>query len=240
MTKLTKEISVFFPVYNLEAQVEKTVSNAFRVVPKLAQKYEIIVVNDGSTDKTSQKLKKISLKYPSLKVINHSKNRGYGAALKSGFYNSKYSLIAFTDADGQFDISELSSFIDVYNKTKADLVIGYYKDRKVSMFKKITSKIWEFAVFVLFDLKVKDIDCGFKLISKRVIDSIPKLNSERGAFISSELLINAKRKGFKFEEIGVSHFKRKEGKGTGRDMKVILNSFKDLIKFWWRLRWEKK
>ena len=169
-------------------------------------------------------------------MINHEHNRGYGASLKSGFYNSKYPWIAFTDSDGQFDFSEIVSFFQKQKATNADLVIGYYKKRKVSKFKIITSRMWEISVMILFGLHVYDIDCGFKLVRKEVIEKIPKLESERGAFISSELLIKAKKKGFKIVEIPVTHLPRIVGRGTGRNIKVILQSFVDLFKLWRKLK----
>ena len=236
MTQIIRAISVFFPAYNLEAQIEDTVKKAYEVVPKLAEKFEILVINDGSSDKTGQILSKLSSKYHNLKVITHKVNRGYGAALRSGLYDAKYPWIAFTDADGQFDIAELPQFIKKQKATGAELVIGYYRKRQVSIFKIITSKIWELLVFTLFGLHVRDIDCGFKLISKRVVDKISKLESERGAFISSELLIKARRLGFTIVEIGVTHYPRMEGKATGRNLNVIVKSFIDLFKLWWKLR----
>ncbi len=104
------------------------------------------------------------------------------------------------------------------------------------MTKIITSKVWEGVVFLLFGLKVRDIDCGFKLISKKVINSIPKLESERGAFITSELLIKAKKKGFKIVEIPINHYPRLKGEGTGRKFGVIVKSFEDLFKLWRKLK----
>ncbi len=233
---MMKEISVFFPAYNEEGNIKNVIEKACSVLEKLGFKnWEIIVVNDGSVDKTSEIVRKISDKDSRIRLINHETNRGYGAALKTGFYNSSYSWIAFTDSDGQFDFSEINNFIRKQKETNADLVIGFYKKRQESKFKIITSKIWELVVFVLFGLKVKDIDCGFKLISKKVIDSIPKLESERGAFISSELLIKAKKKGFKIVEIPVSHFPRRKGKATGRDIRVIVRSFYDLFRLWFKM-----
>ena len=236
MNRAIEELSVFFPAYNLESQIEKTVIRAFEEVPKYVKSYEIIVVNDGSTDKTSLVLSNLKKLYPDLRVINHSLNKGYGGALKSGFYNSKYAWVAFTDADGQFDIGDLPKLIKKQEETNADLVVGYYLKRQVPLTKIVTSQIWEGLVFVLFGLMVKDIDCGFKLISRKVIDNIPKLESERGAFISSELLVKAKKQKFKIVETGVRHYPRREGKGTGRDIKVIINSFRDLIRLWKKLQ----
>lgn len=232
MAKLIKQISVFFPAYNLEKQIEKTIRKAFEVVPKIAEKYEITVINDGSRDRTGEVLEKLGKEHRELKVITHEVNKGYGGALKSGFYNAKYPWIVLMDADGQFDITELTNFIKTQKETKADLVIGYYFDRKVSTYKKVTSRIWELFVFLLFGLHVKDIDCGFKLVSKKVIDVIPKLESERGAFISSELLLKAQKEGFKIVEVGVTHLPRTGSKGTGRDLNVIIKSFIDLFRLW--------
>ena len=236
MARIIEELSVFFPTYNEEGTIRTTVENARKVLLRIAEKWEITIVNDGSSDRTGEIAGRLSEKDKRIRVIDHAPNRGYGAALKSGFYNSQYSWIAFTDSDGQFDFSEVTIFIEKQRETGADLVIGYYKKRRVSFFKILTSRLWELTVFALFGLKARDIDCGFKLISKKVIDTIPKLESERGAFISSELLIKARRGGFKIVEIPVTHYPRIRGKGTGRKLNVIIKSFVDLLKLWKKLR----
>lgn len=233
---LIDELSLFFPAYNEEGNTRKTVLSAKKILEKTAKKWEILIVNDGSKDKTKEIAEKLASEDSRIKVINHSVNRGYGGAFKSGLYGAKYDWITFTDIDGQFDFSEIDKFISKQNETGADLVIGYYKKRQVSKFKILTSKMWEVVVYLLFGLHVKDIDCGFKLISKKVVNKIPKLESERGAFISSEFLIKAKRNGFKIVEIPVTHFPRVAGKGTGRDISVIIKSFVDLFRLWRKLR----
>lgn len=235
MTKL-KSLSVFFPAYNEEGHIRETVEKAYSILPKIATKWEIIIVNDGSKDATAKITDKLAKELKNIRVIHHDVNRGYGAAFKSGLYAGKYEWIAFTDSDGQFDFSEIKNFIEKQRKTNADLVIGYYKKRQVSKTKIITSKMWEAVVFILFGLLVRDIDCGFKLISKKVVNAVSGLESERGAFISSELLIKAKKKKFKIVEIPVTHYPRVKGVGTGRDLRVIFNSFKDLFKLWLKLR----
>lgn len=229
-------LSVFFPTYNEEKNIGKTILKAKNVLEKIVKNWEILVINDGSNDKTQGIAEELGKEDARIRTINHQQNRGYGASLKSGFYNAKYPWIAYTDSDGQFDFSEITNFFQKQKETKADLVIGYYKKRQVSKFKIITSRMWEIAVKILFDLNVHDIDCGFKLIKKSVIDKIPKLESERGAFISSELLIKAKNYGFKIVEIPVTHLPRTQGKGTGRNIKVIIQSFVDLIKLWRKLK----
>lgn len=232
MDYLLKELSVFFPAYNLEAQIKGTVDKALQVVPTLSEKYEIIVIDDGSRDKTGEILEDYAKKNENIRIITHKENRGYGGALKSGLYNSKYEWIAFTDADGQFDISELPTLISLQKETNADLVVGYYLKRAVKLYRKINTWLWQLVVRILFGLKVRDIDCGFKLISKRVLAGIDPLESERGAFISSEFLIKAQKAGFKIVEVGVHHFPRTEGKGTGANLNVIVRSFIDLFKLW--------
>lgn len=239
--KLLNELSVFFPCYNEQANIKNTVDKAIPVLKKITDKWEIIIVNDGSKDKTETVAKEIQKKYPkNIKIITHDPNRGYGAAFKSGIYNAKYEWITFTDADGQFDFSEITKLIKKQKNSQADMVIGYYLSRQVSKAAIITTKIWELIVFILFGLKVRDIDCAFKLINKKIIDTIPKLEAERGAFISSEFLIKSKRAGFKIVEVGVHHFPRIEGKSTGRNIKVILKSFSDLFKLWFKMNFTGK
>lgn len=234
-SKLLNELSVFFPCYNEEKNIQNTIDKTIPILQEITNKWEIILINDGSKDNTIKILENIKNEYPkNIKIVAHNPNRGYGAAFKSGVYNAQYEWIAFTDADGQFNFSEVTKFIRKQQETKSDIVIGYYLSRQVSQAAIITSKMWELIVYVLFGLKVRDIDCGFKLINKKVIDTIPKLEAERGAFISSEFLIKSKKSGFKIAEIGVHHYPRVEGKATGRNINVILKSFSDLIKLWFK------
>ncbi len=237
---LIDELSVFFPCYNEEKNIKNTVSKAIPILQQTAAKWEIILINDGSKDNTGKVLEEIQQEYPKqIKIITHNPNRGYGAALKSGLYNSQYQWITFTDSDGQFDFSEITDLIKKQQSSKADIVIGYYLSRQVSKTAILTSKIWELIVFILFGLHVTDIDCGFKLLNKKVVETIPKLEAERGAFISSEFLIKSKKAGFKIVEIGVHHYPRTEGKATGRNIKVILKSFSDLFRLWFKINFHR-
>ena len=224
------ELSVFFPAYNEEANIAATVEKAAGILPKVAKKWEIIVVNDGSKDKTGEIVEGLIIKIKNLRMITHSPNRGYGGALQSGLYNSKYEWIAYTDADGQFDFSEVSKFIEKQRQTKADLILGYYLKRQVPIYRIWGTHFWQVLVFLFFGLKVKSIDCGFKMVRKEVIEKIPKLEAERGPFIESEMLVKAKKAGFKFAEVGVYHYPRQAGAATGASFKVILSGFSDLVK----------
>jgi glycosyltransferase involved in cell wall biosynthesis len=232
------ELSIFLPTYNEEGNIKEVIQNTVEAANLNAEKWELIVVDDGSTDSTNRIVSEIANSSKNISIIRHEKNSGYGASLKTGFYNSKYNWISFIDSDGQFNFKEISKFIEKQKESGADMVIGFYNKRKVSFTKVITSKVWEALVYILFGLNVRDIDCGFKLISRNVINGIAHLESERGAFISSELLIKAKKNGYKIAEIAVTHYPRTKGKGTGRKLNVIIESFIDLLKLWKKLRWE--
>lgn len=231
-----KELSVFLPCYNEAENLSKTVQNVLKNLKRVAAKYELIIINDGSKDETQKVAEKLAAADKVIRVVNHPVNRGYGAAFKSGLYTARYDWISFIDADGQFNFDEIDEFIRTQAETEADLVIGYYRKRQVPFFRKLNTFAWQVIVFLLFRFRVRDIDCGFKLIRKRVVDVIPKLESERGAFISSEFLIKAKKNGFKIIEIPVHHYPRLKGEGTGAKLNVIIKSFHDLFSLWKRLR----
>lgn len=230
-----KELSVFFPSYNEEKNLETTVSKAIGVLRANFDRWEIIIVNDGSSDATATVADRLARKFLGVTVVTHPCNRGYGAAFRSGAYHCRHSWIAFTDADGQFDFSEIVKFLEKQAETGSDLVIGYYLRRAVPFYRKANSFLWQVVVFLLFGLRVRDIDCGFKLFSKRVIDTIPPLESERGAFVSTEFLVKAGKAGFKIVEIGVTHRPRLAGQATGANLNVIIRSFMDLFRLWWKL-----
>lgn len=231
-----KELSVFLPAFNEEKNIESVSRNVLRVLPEVAERYELIIVNDGSQDGTLSLANRLAEINPAVKVLNHEKNLGYGASLRSGFYSSRFEWVVFTDADGQFDFSEISWFIECQKKTASDLIVGYYLKRSVPLYRKVNSFLWQFLILVLFGLRLSDIDCGFKMISRRVIEKIPVLESERGAFISTELLVKSKKLGFKIAEVGVRHYPRKSGKATGANFNVILKSFVDLFRLWEKLK----
>jgi len=233
MNKL-KELSVFFPAYNEEANLENTVEKAIPVLEDVAEKYELIIVDDGSKDKTGEVAKRLAEKYSFIRVITHNPNQGYGAALRSGFYNSRLEWIVTVDSDGQFDFSEVDKLIE--RSKKADVVVGYRLNRQDSMIRKIFGWGWTLLANLLLGIKVRDVDCAFKLVNRKVIERIPKLQSQRGGMISPELLGKARKAGFKVAEVGVHHYSRKEGKQTGANLKVIFKSFVDLGKLWWQIK----
>ncbi len=154
----TNPISVFFPCINEEGNIEDTVKGAIKVLEKLSLKYEIIIVDDGSTDNTGKIAEKLARENPNIKVIHHPKNLGYGEALKSGFYNAKYGTVVYTDGDRQFDFSEITEFLEKIEEN--DLVIGYRKSRQDPLLRKLFGKGWRLTLRTLFGLTLKDVDCG--------------------------------------------------------------------------------
>lgn len=232
---MVKSLSVFFPAYNEERNIKNAVQNALSVLKSLKlDKFEIIVINDGSKDKTQEVVQGLVKDDSRIRLINHDPNRGYGEALKSGFYNAKYDWIFYTDSDGQFDFAEIVNLID--KSDQAQVIIGYRLDRKDPILRKINGWGWTTLNNILFGIRVKDVDCAFKLIKKEVIEKISKLESTRGGMISPELLVKAKKAGFKIEEVGVHHFPRTAGEATGANLKVIIKSFSDLYKLWLKIK----
>lgn len=229
-----KELSVFFPAYNEEDNIGLTVDKAIAFLPDVAEKWEIIVVNDGSKDQTEEIVKSLIKKEKRISLINHFPNKGYGEAIKSGLYGAKYEWIFFTDSDGQFEIAELKNFLTLTNGNQ--IIVGFRLNRQDSLVRKIFGWGWTQLSNILLGIKVSDVDCAFKLVKKEVIDKIPRLVSSRGGMISPELLAKARKADFKITQVGVHHFPRKAGRQTGADLKVIFNSFLDLGKLWWQLK----
>jgi len=233
MDKL-RELSLFLPVYNEEANLEKTVKDVIPVLRQIAKKYELIIVNDGSKDRSGEIAQNLARDNPFIRVITHPSNQGYGAALKSGFYNSQHEWIAFIDADGQFDFTEVTKLIE--KAKEFDVIVGYRLNRQDSFKRKLFGWGWTTLSKILLGISVRDVDCAFKLIKRKVIKTIPPLQSTRGGMISPELLARAGKAGFKITEVGVGHFPRGGGKQTGAGPRVIFKSFFELGKLWWQIK----
>lgn len=229
MIKKISELSIFFPFWNEEENVEKVVNNAILVAPKVADKWEIIIIDDGSSDNTLRIAKKLEENNTHIRTISHQPNRGYGAALKAGFTNSKYKYIVFTDGDGQFDFSEVTRFIASIDTH--DMVVGYRKQRHDHPFRHVLMnllKIWD---YFLFGFYYRDIDCGFKLFKKTSLNKLLPLRSE-GAMITTEILAKAKNYGLQIGEVEVTHYPRKFGDQSGGNLRVILRAIKESILLW--------
>lgn len=231
MSKLSS-LSVFFPCYNEEQNVPLFVEESAKVLPEVAKKFEVIIVNDGSSDDTLAVAEKMKRKYPFVRVVNHKKNQGYGMSLRSGFEAAQYDWVFFTDGDLQFSLDQLKEFLPYTLKSEA--IIGYRKKRAEGTLRTTNANVYKAFVDILFRLNVKDIDCAFKLFSKRAL-SLITLESE-GAFISAELLYKLKKKKVKFTQVPVDHYLRRYGSPTGNNIKVILRACKESLRLYLHMK----
>lgn len=234
MTKLP-ELSIFFPFWNEEENIERVVKKAEEVASSIAKVWEIIIVDDGSTDKTLTIANKLARNNKSVRVITHHPNRGYGAALKAGLTHAQYKYVVFTDGDGQFDFNEVEKFIEsIYD---CDLVIGYRRKRNdQSIGKRLLLmrmlKIWDYLFFKFY---FRDIDCGFKMFKKTAIEDLLPIRSE-GAMVTTEILAKATQKKMKIKEVGVGHYPREFGEQTGANFGVIVRAILETFMIWLDIR----
>jgi glycosyltransferase involved in cell wall biosynthesis len=227
----TKEysLSVFFPFYNEEENIRPVVEKAINVLDNLKlSNYEIIMVDDGSKDGTKQIAEELVKKYPRLKLVAHKKNQGYGAALISGFRAATGDYVFFSDGDSQFDFVEIKKLLR--HIPECDVVIGYRSPRHDSPVRLLNAWGWNVLNRIFFGLKVKDIDCAFKLFKRELVLDLPIISG--GAMVTAEMLIRLKEKGVFFKEVPVSHFPRRQGEATGASWKVIFRAFKEFYQFY--------
>ena len=225
-------ISVFFPCYNEQENVGRTAAKAIMVLEKLNADFEVIIVDDGSSDDTGKIAAEIADRDDRVKVVHHPRNLGYGAALQSGFEAATKELVFYTDGDGQFDIGEMPPLLELIGEY--DIVSAYRLNRQDSVIRRINGWCWTKLVCLLFGLKVRDIDCAFKLYKREIFDNIEL--SSTGALIDTEILARATRKGYRITQKGVHHYPRTAGEQSGANPAVILRAFKELFVLQRRIR----
>lgn len=225
--KTLSSVSFFCPAYHDQDNLPKLIPKVDSLLKKITNKYEIIIVDDGSPDKTGEVADSLAKKYKNIRVIHHPKNLGYGAALKTGFENSKYDYIIYTDGDNQYDVDEFKEGLQLLDSS--DIISGYAKQKAVTTKRKFQSIIFNSLIAILFFVYIKDINCSMKIYKRKVIDSI-KIKSF-SAFIDAEMLIKAKRKKFIIAQFPVTHYPRVSGLEGGSKLKVILPTIIDLFKF---------
>lgn len=221
-------ISVILPAYNEEAVIERSVRHVADVLRGLADDYEIVVTDDGSRDRTGEVLASLANEQKlHLRVVTHEHNRGYGAALASGFDAARKDLIFFTDGDKQFDVAELATFLPAIGDG-VDMVIGWRRKRADPPMRKLNALGWKLLVNSLFGYTARDVDCAFKLFRREVWQALRV--QAHGATFSAEFLIKARRRGFGILEKPVTHLPRTAGSATGARPAVIARAFAELIR----------
>ena len=225
-------LSVILPAYNEAQVIASTVSTIREVLSAWGTDFEIIVVNDGSTDQTGEIIAALAASDPRICFVTHPVNQGYGAALVSGFAAATKELTFFMDADGQFDIHDLRTFflfIDRY-----DAVIGYRMDRQDSWMRKLNARGWGLLIGWMLGVHVRDVDCAFKLLHTDFLRQHPL--ETRGAVINAELLYTLTQAGGTTKELGVHHLPRRAGRATGAKLSVILRAFRELFAYAYKWR----
>lgn len=230
-------LSVFFPAYNDEGNIGKVAEAAVRVLEDTGAEYEVIIVHDGSPDRTGEVADELAARHPGVRVIHHPKNLGYGAALKTGFTSAGNEYVFYTDGDNQFDVREMEKFVPLVVLGVTDLVVGFRIRKRYTLYRKITSFTYNLILQVLFDLPYRDVDCAFKLVPKSLIDQIDI--SSVDAFIDAEILIRAQQLGYSVTEIGVTHRPRETGV-SGVKTKVILATIREMVRFYLHVRAENR
>jgi glycosyltransferase involved in cell wall biosynthesis len=225
-------LSIFFPCYNEASNVGAVIEQAAQVGDEYGIDYEVVVVDDGSTDNSAKIVQRYSEKNPRVRLIQHSKNMGYGAALRTGFQNVKKELVFLTDGDNQFRISEIEKLFSKIDS--CDVVAGYRINRRDKAHRRLNGFLWTKLTRALFGLPTRDVDCAFKLFRRRALEGL-ELKSDQ-LLIHAEILARIKKKGFKIEEIGVTHYPRAAGKATATGAGRIVKTFGELFGLYRQIR----
>lgn len=218
-------LSVFFPCYNEEGNVERVTRHAVGVLDALLSDWEIILVDDGSKDRTGEIADRLAAELPRVRVVHHETNGGYGMALRSGFAAATKEYVFYTDGDGQFDLAELPRVLR--HAGEADIVSGYRTHRAEGFRRDLNARCWGALVKALLRFRCRDVDAAFKLYRREIFDRI-RLQST-GALIDAEILARAARLGCSIRNVPVSHYPRQVGMQTGANPAVILRAFRELV-----------
>jgi glycosyltransferase involved in cell wall biosynthesis len=219
-------LTIFFPCHNEEENVERVTREAVAVGRQVAGDLEVIIVDDGSQDRTGEIADRLATEIPEVRAVHNHPNLGYGGALQRGFREATKNWIFYTDGDGQFDLAEIPRVLPLL--AQYDIVSCYRLDRKDSLMRKLNAFAWSTLVNLLFRIGLKDIDGAFKFYPKPFIDSI-EMHS-MGALIDTEMLAKARNLGLSIGQTGVTHLPRTAGEQSGANLRVILRAFKELFK----------
>lgn len=220
-------ISVVLPAYNEEENLKAVVKDAREFLGTIKNPWEIIIVNDGSTDQTGMVAEKLSRANSGIRIVHHLTNQGYGQSLRDGFAAGKYSYVFFTDSDRQFELKALTVMWPLAKTGAVDLIIGYRIKRHDPFLRKVLSWGYNSLAGFLFDLQVKDIDCAFKIFKKEIFKKI-RIESNN-FFINTEILAKARLFNYKILEVGVPHFPRRAGKSSV-SLKYIPLTLRELLR----------
>lgn len=231
--KQMPSISVFFPAYNDAGTITSMVITSLLTLRDLTDDYEVIVINDGSQDHTPQVLDELARVYPNeVRIIHHERNKGYGGALRSGFYSASKEWVFYTDGDAQYDPRELKNLAELANDD-IDFINGWKIERHDPLHRIIIGRIYQYIIKLTFGLKLRDVDCDFRLMRSQVFDHV-QLTSDSGV-ICVELMKKVQDAGFRLAETPVHHFHRAYGKSQFFNFRRLAKVAHDLSILWWQL-----
>lgn len=225
-------LSVFLPCHNEEPNLVRVVDNFRAELDRFASAWEIIIVDDGSRDRTGEIADQLAASDPRVKVVHHPVNRGYGGAVISGLKAATLPYVLLCDGDGQFDAAELARMVPMV--TSCDVVVGRRIRRADHLMRRLNGKAWTALVRLLFGIKITDVDCGFKLFKREFTRDLDL--SARGAMISTELMVKVAARGARIGEAEVGHLPRLAGEQSGANLKVITRAFVELFRLYGELR----
>jgi Glycosyl transferase family 2 len=220
------------PAYNEQDNIEDTLDAACAILPEFVERFELVVVDDGSKDQTGPVLARFAEQEPRLRIVKHPENRGYGAALTSALRASQGDLVCILDSDGQFSLLNLPELL--LRTDTADVVIGYRKKRADSPIRLLNAWAWNRLMRVLLGITARDLDCAFKVFRQDTVQNLSL--TSRGACISAEILVQCLRWGLKIAEVPVDHYPRSHGAPSGAALRVIAKAFRELphlMKYRW-------
>ena len=230
--RIPGSLSVVLPAHNEAENLPVVVPEVISTLPIFTAKFEVIVVDDGSGDDTAKVLEELSRKHPELCVRRHQVNRGYGAALATGFRATTGDYVMFMDSDRQFSISDLALLSPFVGKF--DIVAGFRKERNDPLHRRVFAEIFNVTVRILFGVHMRDIDCAFKVFRGDQIRSLEL--TAPGALINTEIQAKLRRIGATVEQVGVSHYPRVAGHASGGSLRVILRAMRETVALWWQMR----
>lgn len=229
-------VSVFFPCFNDAQSIAGLVRDAQSVLEKFVADWEIIIVNDGSTDESAKVLQKLQRRIPNLRIVTHDRNKGYGAALRSGFAASNKPLVFYTDGDGQYDAKDLVILLPLMTDD-VDFVNGIKMGRKDPTYRIVLGNLYSLIARWLFWLPIYDVDCDFRLIRRSVLNKI-FLTSSSGA-ICIELVKKAELAGARFRQVSVHHHERKFGSSQFFQWSRLIHTIGELFRLWMELKFRR-
>jgi len=221
-------LSMCMPAYNEESNIEDTLDACCAVLPEFVERFEVVVVDDGSKDKTAEVIDRYAQHEPRVRLVRHPENKGYGAAVATGLQAAHGDLVAFTDSDGQFTMLDLPQLL--VRLQDHSVVVGYRYNRADNWMRKFNARCWNWLVRTVLGLRVRDLDCAFKLFRRDVVDRLTL--TATGACINAEILMQCVRSGEKICETPVTHWPRYHGAPTGAAFKVIFRALRELPSLW--------